>query len=471
MMNRSLQVLKYLIGDWLSASAAWVLLYIFRKKILEASKFGGDLPLRFDENFFYGLLFVPIFWIALYIMSGQYSNIYRKHRLKELSQTLLVSLIGVMIIFFVLLLDDQIVTYKSYYQSLLVLFGAHFGLTFFVRLVLTTRTVKRIHAGKLGFNTIIVGGNERSLATYEEISALKKSPGFKFLGFVRVNGKDTLLEEHLQMFGTYQDLPQLIKTKNIEEVILAVESSDHKELGTIMNLLEGERVNIKIIPDVYDILSGSVKMTSIFGAPLIAINQEIMPAWQFSIKRVMDIFVSLLALIVLFPFLLVIAALVKFTSPGGIFFFQERIGKYGAPFKIIKFRTMVKDAERDGPQLSSASDARITPIGRFLRKTRIDEFPQFINVLKGEMALVGPRPERQFYIDQITQEAPHYKHLQKVRPGITSWGQVKYGYAENVAEMIQRLKYDLLYIENMSLAVDIKILLYTILIVFRGEGK
>jgi len=470
-MNRSLQVLKYLIGDWLSASAAWVLLYIFRKKILETSKYGGDLPLQFDENFFYGLLFVPMFWVALYIMAGQYSDIYRKHRLKELSQTLLISLIGVVIIFFVLLLDDQIVSYKNYYQSLLVLFGAHFGLTFFVRLVLTTRTVKRIHAGKLGFNTIIVGGNERSLATYEEIAALKKSPGFKFLGFVRVNGKDTLLSKHLQMFGTYKDLPDLIKTKNIEEVILAVESSDHKELGTIMNLLEGEGVNIKIIPDVYDILSGSVKMTSIFGAPLIAINQEIMPAWQFSIKRVIDIMASALALIVLLPFLLVIAVLVKLSSPGPIFFTQERIGKYSEPFKIIKFRTMVNDAERNGPQLSSASDSRITPIGRFLRKTRIDEFPQFINVLKGEMALVGPRPERQFYIDQITQEAPHYKHLQKVRPGITSWGQVKYGYAENVAEMVQRLKYDLLYIENMSLAVDIKILLYTILIVLRGEGK
>lgn len=470
-MNRSLQVLKYLIGDWLSASAAWVLLYIFRKKILETSKYGGDLPLQFDENFFYGLLFVPMFWVALYIMAGQYSDIYRKHRLKELSQTLLISVIGVVIIFFVLLLDDQIVSYKNYYQSLLVLFGAHFGLTFFVRLVLTTRTVKRIHAGKLGFNTIIVGGNERSLATYEEIAALKKSPGFKFLGFVRVNGKDTLLSKHLQMFGTYKDLPDLIKTKNIEEVILAVESSDHKELGTIMNLLEGEGVNIKIIPDVYDILSGSVKMTSIFGAPLIAINQEIMPAWQFSIKRVIDIMASALALIVLLPFLLVIAVLVKLSSPGPIFFTQERIGKYGEPFKIIKFRTMVNDAERNGPQLSSASDSRITPIGRFLRKTRIDEFPQFINVLKGEMALVGPRPERQFYIDQITKEAPHYKHLQKVRPGITSWGQVKYGYAENVAEMVQRLKYDLLYIENMSLAVDIKILLYTILIVLRGEGK
>ncbi|MGB0425117.1 MAG: sugar transferase, partial [Flavobacteriales bacterium] len=321
------------------------------------------------------------------------------------------------------------------------------------------------------FNALVVGGNERALNTFEEIQALRKSPGFKFLGFVQVNGKDTLMEKHLKNLGKYHALPSLIKDKNIEEVILAVESSDHKELRVILNLLEGENVNVKIIPDVYDILAGSVKMTSIFGAPLIAIDQEIMPAWQLSLKRVMDVTVSLFALLILSPVILTLMVLVKMSSPGGIFFLQERIGLKGQPFKIIKFRTMVKDAEKNGPQLSSTSDARITPIGKFLRKTRLDEIPQFFNVLKGEMALVGPRPERQFYIDQIIAEAPHYKHLNKVRPGITSWGQVKYGYAENVSQMIQRLKFDLLYIENMSLAVDIKILLYTIVIVLKGDGK
>lgn len=470
-MNRSLQVLKYLIADWLSASFAWVILYVFRKKILETSKYGVDLPLQFDENFFYGLLFIPMFWVALYIIAGQYTEIYRKHRLKEFAQTLLMSIIGVVVIFFVLLLDDQIVSYKNYYQSVLVLFAAHFGITVGFRLFLTTRTVKKVHAGKIGFNTLIVGGNERALELYDEIAGLKKNPGFRFLGFLQVNGKDTLLEKHLRNLGKFHRLPELIKNKNIEEVILAVESSDHKELGAIMNLLEGESVKIKIIPDVYDILSGSVKMTSIFGAPLIAIDQDIMPAWQFSIKRVVDILASLFALMILSPVILTLMILVKISSPGGVFFTQERIGKKGKPFRIIKFRTMVKDAEKDGPQLSSTSDSRITPIGKFLRKTRLDEIPQFFNVLKGEMALVGPRPERQFYIDKIMERAPHYKHLQKVRPGITSWGQVKYGYAENVDQMVQRLKYDLLYIENMSLAVDIKILLYTILIVLKGDGK
>ncbi len=242
-------------------------------------------------------------------------------------------------------------------------------------------------------------------------------------------------------------------------------------MSRILNELEGTNVRIKIIPDMYDILSGSVKMTSIFGAPLIEVNPQIMPAWQFAIKRAFDIGFSLVALLLLLVPMLVIATLVKLTSPGPVFFRQERIGLGGKPFRIIKFRSMVADAERNGPQLSSASDPRITSIGRFLRRTRMDELPQFWNVLKGDMSLVGPRPERQHFIDEILKVAPHYRHLHKVRPGITSWGQVKFGYAENVEQMVRRLKYDILYIENMSMAVDLKILAYTVLIILKGDGK
>jgi exopolysaccharide biosynthesis polyprenyl glycosylphosphotransferase len=471
-MDKRAQVAKYVVADLVAAAVAWTLFYLFRKMYMEPAKFKYSVPIDFDSNYWYGLLLIPIFWVGLYLVIGGYADIYRRFRIKELGQTLLISLIGSVVIFFVLLLDDTVADYRYYYRSFVVLFGLHFTITFILRFMLTSRTVRRVHGREIGFNTMLVGGNERAIAIYQEIEGMPKSPGNRFVGFVSVNGGDQQLTGvGLARLGKWNELRPLIAEHAVEEAIIAVESGEHEHISRIINELEGTQVRIKIIPDMYDILSGSVKMTSIFGAPLIEVNPQIMPAWQFALKRAVDIVFSLTALVVLFVPMAIIALLVKVTSKGPVFFRQERVGLHGRPFHIVKFRSMVHNAEAEGPRLSHATDPRITPIGRFLRRIRMDELPQFWNVLKGDMSLVGPRPERQHFIDEITKVAPHYRHLHKVRPGITSWGQVKFGYAENVDQMLRRLKYDILYIENMSLAVDLKILAYTALIVLKGDGK
>ncbi|MCB9184147.1 MAG: sugar transferase [Flavobacteriales bacterium] len=471
MNGRRALVAKYVLADILGSAAAWTLFWAFRKLELEPMKFGGPVPLDWDTNYLKGLVLVPLFWFGLYTAIGGYREVYRRFRTKELGQTLLVSLIGVLVIFFVLLLDDEVPSARYHYRSFLALFALHFGITFPLRFLITSSTVRKVHDRLIGFNTVLVGGNERALAVFHEIEAMEKSPGNRFIGFVNVNGGDQQLAGTLPRLGKWHELRQVIASHGVEEAIIAVDSGEHEHMSRIMNELEGTGVRIKVIPDMYDILSGSVKMTSIFGTPLIEVNPEIMPAWQFSLKRAFDIVASTIALVLLTPGFAAIALAVRWNSKGPVFFRQERIGKHGRPFLIIKFRSMYCDAERDGPQLSSQNDPRITPVGRWLRRTRMDELPQFWNVLKGDMSLVGPRPERQHFIDAIMELAPHYRHLQKVRPGITSWGQVKFGYAENVQQMVRRLKYDILYIENMSLAVDLKILAYTVLIILKGDGK
>ncbi len=473
-MNKTRQVLKYLLSDTVSAAAAWIVFYSYRKINVESVKFGVNVEVIYDQKFIITLAAITSFWLVLYAITGTYKNIYRKSRLKELGQTFRLTFFGVLVIFFSLLLDDTIINYQTYYLSTLTLFVSHFGFTGFGRLVLSSITNSRIRSRKIGFRTILIGSNSNALKLYTELESETRSWGYKFIGFVHVDNKNGFSEElcqRLPNLGEVEQLRQIILDSKAEEVIIAIETFEHDRINSIINEVDNTNVVVKMVPDLYDILSGQVKMTSIFGAPLIEIKREIMPAWQMTVKRVIDIVASIFALIILSPLYLILIIGVKMSSKGPIFYSHERIGHHGKPFYIHKFRSMYTDAEKNGPALSSKEDPRITPFGKHMRKTRMDELPQFWNVLIGEMSLVGPRPERQHFIDQIVAKAPHYRHLHKVKPGITSWGQVKYGYAENVDEMIERLKYDLLYIENMSMYVDFKILIYTVLIVVQGRGK
>lgn len=468
MVQGKIHTRMYIAVDFISAALAWAFFFVYRK-ISELGTYyeAIDLAIR-DIRLLQGLIFIPLGWILLYAVFGYYRKTFSKNVFSDFTKTFICTICGVAVLFFLVILDDVIPDYRLYYNYLFVLFVVHFGFTSLGRILHTRWTSKAIRTGKIAFNTLLVGDGFCAQNIYAEFRSRFFLEGYNILGYVRT-GKDLSIAG-LECLGMVNDLKKIVETSSIEDIIIALDDEDAEMMSDILSNLVSYKFSIRVSPNLEIFLHQ--RSTFSLHTPLLLLSADPLPDWQNSLKRILDVVFSILLGILLLPLILFVILRLLRDSGGTVFYAQQRIGIYERPFTMYKFRSMYKDAEApDFPKLSSEDDQRVTSFGRIMRKYRIDELPQLWNVLKGDMSLVGPRPERRYYIDRITQITPQYKLLLRVRPGLTSWGEIKYGYASSVSQMIERMKFDLQYLNNLSLSNDLKILCYTIITVLRGEGK
>ncbi|MGA9363870.1 MAG: sugar transferase [Bacteroidota bacterium] len=465
-MSKHKEKLILLLVDFLTINAAWVLYYFIRIR-------SGWISLYVAEPEVWGpLAVVYVYWLLLFFFFGLYRSWYAHSRFDEFATLFKSVTFGTLVLFFIVFVDDTAtrspvhsrLLIVLYWLLLLVVAGAG-------RMAVRSFQRRLLEAGIGVRNSLIVGWSDKARELYDMV---KKYPalGYRVIGFVRTDGSRGSGEYRgIPILGNIETIQKTIAEHDVKEVLIALESGEHNKLLHVIERCDSQQIGLKIVPDLYDIISGQARTNQIYGFPLIEIMPQLMPAWEKSAKRLIDIVVSLLILLLSLPFSILIAILIKLESKGPVFYVQSRVGRDGKEFKMLKFRSMYHEAEKhSGPVWANRRDARVTKIGRLIRKPHFDEVPQLLNVLHGDMSLVGPRPERSYFVDQLSREIPIYHRRLKVRPGLTGWAQVKHKYDESVEDVKVKLSYDLFYIENMSLRMDMKILLTTIYTVLLGKG-
>lgn len=464
-MSKSIEKFLLVFTDFIMINLAFIIYFALRVQ-------SGLFDLVIMPEFFLPMFALYFYWLLIFTFVGMYRSWFAASRFDEISTLFKATFVGIFILFFIIFLDDYINKVSSSTRILIFIYWA-----LLVAFVGTGRVIIRSIQRNLLIkgigrrNAIIIGFNDRA---FEVLDTLLKAPalGIDVKAFTVI--KDEYLNKaynNIKVEANLKSLTSLIDKYKVQEIILALEKDEHDSLVDIISLCSDKNIKIKIVPDLYEILSGQARTSQIYGMPLIDIMPELMPEWERKLKRLLDIVISIIILVISLPVTLLTALAIKLDSEGLVFFSQERMGMNGKIFKMIKFRSMRKDAEKlTGPVWSQKNDPRVTRVGKIIRKLRIDEIPQFINVLKGDMSVVGPRPERPYFVEKLSQEIPYYKRRLKVRPGITGWAQVKHKYDESIEDVKIKLRYDLFYIENMSIRMDLKILFRTIFVILFGKG-
>jgi exopolysaccharide biosynthesis polyprenyl glycosylphosphotransferase len=469
-MNTQRERIFTILADILTINLAYIGYYYIRVR-------SGWIPYSIEPELFLPMFFICLYWLIWFNLFGLYRLWYEQSRIDEMLTIVRATIVGVLVLFFLIFIDDA--STETIIQSRLLILGYWFALTILIilgRLALRFIQRKLLLAGIGLRNTLIVGWSDRA---FELCDMVLKYPalGYKVKGFIKTGTKGRGQSarrsnyRELTVLGTLKDVSQLIKKYRIREVLISLDSTEHTQLIDLMRQCDSSDIGMKIIPDLYDIVSGQARISSIYGLPLMEVKPQLMKPWEEIAKRLLDFCFSFAIIVIGLPLWLLIGLSIKLDSRGSIFYTQTRIGKNGKYFKLYKFRSMNKDAEKhSGPIWAGKNDQRVTSVGRILRKTHLDEVPQFINVFIGDMSLVGPRPERPFFVEKLSKEVPLYNHRHRVRPGITGWAQIKLKYDESVDDVRAKIKYDLFYIENISWRFDMKILLNTIYVMITGRG-